>query len=483
MAEENFGIKIGKKAFLSSFFILLGLIIFAGILTLVVPTGSYERQIVNGSEVFNWESFSFTQEGKLPFYRWFTAPLEVLVTSDGVKALALIVLLLIIGGSFAVIDKANVLKSIVSSIVKKFRNRRYFLIAIITFIFMGFGSVLGIFEEAVPLVPIIIALSYLMGWDALVGLGMSLLAITFGFSSAISNPFTIGLAQKLTNLPAFSGTWYRLIIFAVIYTILFFFLVRYAKKIDKDAKKSLVYEEDLVERRRYSSADGFINDNFKDKKTVNAVRCFLLMIFLMLFVIVLGIFIPEVSDIALILMALLYLIAGICTGLFAGMGVLNTFKVFAKGMAGISASAVLILMGISVKHIIVSGNIMDTLLYYAAQPLSGASPYSAVIIIYMIVLCSNFFIGSASAKAFLLIPLLVPFAQMVGLSNQVMITAWAFGDGFSNALYPTNPVLLICLGLSTVSYPKWFRWTFLLQLIVFMLTIGFSLFAVFINYV
>ncbi|HQF33955.1 MAG TPA: hypothetical protein PLM73_09660, partial [Petrotogaceae bacterium] len=133
-----------------------------------------------------------------------------------------------------------------------------------------------------------------------------------------------------------------------------------------------MYEEDLVERRRYSSADGFINDNFKDKKTVNAVRCFLLMILLMLFVIVLGIFIPEVSDIALILMALLYLIAGICTGLFAGMGVLNTFKVFAKGMAGISASAVLILMGISVKHIIVSGNIMDTLLYYAAQPLSGA---------------------------------------------------------------------------------------------------------------
>ncbi|HNY38561.1 MAG TPA: hypothetical protein PKI73_11280, partial [Petrotogaceae bacterium] len=88
-----------------------------------------------------------------------------------------------------------------------------------------------------------------------------------------------------------------------------------------------------------------------------------------------------------------------------------------------------------------------------------------------------------SAKAFLLIPLLVPFAQMVGLSNQIMITAWAFGDGFSNALYPTNPVLLICLGLSTVSYPKWFRWTFLLQLIVFIMTIGFSLFAVFINYV
>ena len=135
-----------------------------------------------------------------------------------------------VGSAFAVLDKSGILQAAIGRIVQAFGGRKYVLLLVIALFFMLLGAFFGIFEEVVPLVPLMIALAYLLGWDSLVGLGMSILATNMGFSAAITNPFTIGVAQKIAGLPLFSGAWLRVLIFIAIYAVLAVFLVSYARR-------------------------------------------------------------------------------------------------------------------------------------------------------------------------------------------------------------------------------------------------------------
>jgi len=135
-----------------------------------------------------------------------------------------------------------------------------------------------------------------------------------------------------------------------------------------------------------------------------------------------------------------------------------------------------------VKLIISNGGIMDTILYYASEKVSQMGPYAAILMIFGLVLMLNFFVGSGSAKAFLLIPIIAPLAELVGLTGQMACQAFCFGDGFTNMLYPTNPLLMITLGVTVVSYTKWFKWTIGLQLAMLAVNAAILMFAVFIGY-
>jgi uncharacterized ion transporter superfamily protein YfcC len=155
---------------------------------------------------------------------------------------------------------------------------------------------------------------------------------------------------------------------------------------------------------------------------------------------------------------------------------------FGAGALGVLPAGLLILMALSVKRIVVAGGIMDTVLYQAGGMLAGASSYGAAAMMYLLVLGMNFFIGSASAKAFLLMPILGPLADITGLSRQLAVQAFAFGDGFSNMLYPTNAVLLISLGLAGMSWGQWFKRTWVLQAFTFVMTMALLLAAVAFGY-
>jgi uncharacterized ion transporter superfamily protein YfcC len=136
----------------------------------------------------------------------------------------------------------------------------------------------------------------------------------------------------------------------------------------------------------------------------------------------------------------------------------------------------------SIKHIVDSGGIMDTILYSAATFISRHPPAMAGFLIYGATLVMNFFIGSASAKAFLMMPILTPLADLVGITRQTAVLAFGFGDGFSNMLFPTNALLIIGLSFTTVAYPTWLRWTIPLQLFVFLVSALFLMVAISIGY-
>ena len=478
--ENNSGIQISKKSFFSSLSILFILMMAAGILTHIVPAGAFEKVLVEGKETIVPGTFTFAGEGGYPIWRWFTAPIEVLWSSDAVTVISIILFIFIIGGTFCLLDKSGMLKYIMNGLVKRFGDSKYTLMAVLVLFFMLFGSVFGIFEELVALVPIVILLSYALGWDSLTGLGMSALSAGFGFAAATLNPFTLGVAQELAGIPAFSGLPFRLAVFVICYLILYFFLRSYGKKVENKPEVSLVYEEDKRQREIYSRFDG-IESLENEQYLGKTVKIFATAMSLVISFIVLGFFIPTLSAVSMPVMAILFLIGGLIAAHASHYGG-NILKDFIAGIGGIAPSALLILMAMSVKLIISNGGIMDTILYYASEKVAQMGPYGAILMIFALVLGLNFFVGSGSAKAFLLIPIIAPLADLIGLSGQVAVQAFCFGDGFTNMLYPTNPLLMITLGVTVVSYPKWFKYTIKLQLLMLVINIAILLLAVAIGY-
>ena len=193
-------------------------------------------------------------------------------------------------------------------------------------------------------------------------------------------------------------------------------------------------------------------------------------------------FIPVLRDYTMIVVAIMFLAAGVSATLAAGMGAKGLGKSFLSGVSAIAPSVLMILMAASIRYTLVEGKILDSLLHWAVTAAGGMSRGVLVLFIYAICLVLNFFIPSGSAKAFLLIPLIVPLAGVFSVSSQICILAFAFGDGFSNVFYPTNPCLLISLGLVDSSYGKWARYSVKFQLMNLLLTAALLLFGLAVGY-
>ena len=491
MAQASTGLRISKKAFLTSFFVLLALMIGAGVLTIAIPSGQYARaQGEYGLQVVP-DTYAAAEKPAYPVWRWFTAPFEVLASSDGLQAIVIIVFIMIVGGAFAILDKAQVLKEAVSLIAKRYASRRYLLLALVTLFFMGIGSFLGIFEETIPLVPVAIALALSLGWDVYVGMGMSILATGFGFSAAIANPFSIGTAQRLAGLPLFSGVGFRIIIFACVYLLFYFWLAAKARKSESRLKGGRLGGDtpggDALGGDTPGGDTPILNSipepaSDRDLKPGRGAAFFGISVLILVGTILTISLTRTFADYSMPIIAIIFLIAGFGSGLVAKMPLKGCLKAFGSGVAGILPGVVLILMAMAVKHIIVSGGIMDTILYGASTIIGESSGYGAAALIYLFTLGMNFFIGSATAKAFLLMPLLAPLADLAGISRQLAVQAFAFGDGFSNMIYPTNAVLLIALGVAGLSWPDWFKKTWLLQVAVLVLTMGLLMIGVLTGY-
>lgn len=448
--QPKAGAQISRQAFLQSAAILGALMLAAGLLTRLVPSGVYTRLTVDGREQIDPASFRLIERPDIPVWRWLTAPLEVLGGPDGLTVITILAFLLMVGAAFAVLDRTGILRGAVERLVAAFGGRRHALLLAVSFFFMLLGATFGLFEEIVPLVPLMVALALSLGWDARIGLGMSVLATNLGFSAALSNPFTLGVAQRLAGLPLFSGLWLRIPIFLAVYAVLALFLLAEARRLERRAPAAPAAPAALPE----APAPRF----------GRALAWFVGCLALILALLVSAPLVPALSDYAFPLVGVLFLIAGLGAGLLSGGGGRVTLRAAGEGLSGIAPAIPLILMAASVKHIVAQGAVLDTLLHQAAAALPSASPFAAAVAVLILTLLIEFFIPSGSAKAFLLMPIVVPLADLVGVTRQVTVLAYCFGDGFSNMAYPTNPVLLISLGLAAVSFPHWLRWTLRLWL-------------------
>ena len=481
MKQEDTSIKIGARAFITAAAIILGLMIFSGILTRIMPAGEYERIDSEGRVLVLDGTYREIERPAYPVWRWFTAPAEVLFGPDNLTLIVLVLFIIIVGGAITILDQAGVMKAMINFLVARFAKRKYALIVVMILFFMVAAGFIGIFEEMIPLIIFIIPVAISLGWDSLTGLGMSLLPLAFGFAAAVTNPFTIGVAQKIANLPLFSGAPLRLMFFTVIFLLVCFFVIRHAKKVERDPKRSISYKEDEALRSRLHGAGIQELSAGISKGKLRALIWFgSCIVIAMLFVLITARM--PISTYAFPIMTILFLIGGIGGGAFSGLKPGKIGAAFGKGMLNFIPGIVLILMAYSVKHIITRGMIMDTILYHAAELISRSPPMAASFLVYAVTLAMEFFIGSASAKAFLMMPILTPLADLVGITRQTVVLAFDFGDGFCNVIFPTNALLLIALSFTVISYPKWMRWTWKLQLIILGITSIFLAVAVKIGY-
>ena len=477
MSKNEASFQINKKSLLTAALIIFILIVLTWSATLFVPPGSYDK---TGDTSVSSDSYIQTGEaGHYPVYNILLSVFKSFAPAGELNLTMIVIMLfiLLIGGSFTVLDKSGILRAVIAKIALRMYHKKRILIAAVSFTFMFLGSFFGILEEIIPLIPLIVGLSFMLGWDSLMGLSLSLLSASFGFAAALYNPFSIGVAQQLAGVELYSGTWLRLIFFVVIYAILLLFLLRYARKLDNDPMSSPVYAEDARRREKYRMTPEQIEEAARFKEDPIAFVGVLLA--LMLVYLVAAPFL-GVADYSMIVIAVIFILAAVVGSKLAGYQ--STAKTFARGMLDIAPGIVLIPMAMAVSTIMKESGIQATIIYQASTAIINSSPFINVLIIYALILLLELFVSQASAKAFLIMPLIVPLAAVSGISGQTTVFTYALGDGFLNVLYPTNAMLLIALGLTTVSFTKWFRFTIWLQLIIMAVSIGFLMFAVFVGY-
>ena len=470
------GISINKKTVVLICILLAAIMAFAGVLTQVLPRGVYETNpdgtIINGT---------YTRiDDKLPIWKILLAPILVFSTDTALTGIGIILMITLIGGTFLILDKCSVLKYIMATIIRKFGSKKYLLLNAMILVCMLLSSTAGILEESVTLVPIAVAISLALGWDSFVGLGMSLIAVAFGFTAATFNPFNVATVQKMADIPVFSGLGYRIIVFVTVYAVLAGFLTVYAKKIEKNPQKSLCYETDIPLREKYNLDDSIAV--LSDAKIKKAAKAFLSCLAGVVVCIILDFVLGAEGGISLPGMAILFTVGGMLAGHFSGLNGKNLLKNFGEGVKTIAPIFPIILIILSITYILDQGNIIPTILNFVYNLIDGLSPFAAIMMLFAFIVVLEFFVGSGTAKAFLIMPIVLPLADMVNVTRQSVTLAFCLGDGFTNLLYPTSGIMIVAIGLVNISYGKWLKFSWKLFALEGILSVALMLIAVAINY-
>lgn len=456
-------VNISKNTFISVVIILFILILMSIGLTYFIPKGI---MIDNNYQVIEDASGIAIWKGLL-------SPFLVLGSSDGVTLIALCIFLTIVTGVFQLLTDTNGIGMIVNKLIKKFENKKKLLISIIVLVFMCFGSFFGLYEETLALLPLIITITISLGYDSYTAFLICTIATGFGFSVAMTNPFTIIVACELIGASVVKGIWFRAITLIIVYLLLLGFVFLHIRKIEKNKEKSTV-EININDNKSVQ------NELVYDNKIFYSNLIFLLSI---LFTIIIFTLIPALSGYTVVGLIVVFLFGGLIVGNINTKGDFKTVLVsFKKGVISVLPAILLVLMASSIKYILVEGQIIDTITNYMIEATANKSTIMAIFVILILVLVLEFFISSSTAKAIIVMGVLGGLIGNINVSKELLVLIYTYGDGFTNTLFPTSPVLLIALSVSGMSYFKWLKKSSILFIILSVLVIGFLLSAYLINY-
>lgn len=279
-----------------------------------------------------------------------------------------------------------------------------------------------------------------------------MVSIAFGYTAATFNPFNVGILQTMADLPLFSGLAYRLLFFVCVYVSLVLFLIVYAKKIEKNPEKSLCYESDKELRVRFGAEVDDEALNNPALKKVDAISDSVK---------------ELINNLPLVGMAILFTVGGIAAGYIAGIRGKALGGGFLEGVKTIAPCLPMIWAILSITYVLQEGNIIHTILYHVHNLTSSMSKTGALFAIFLFVVALEFIVGSGTAKAFLIMPIVLPLADLLGLTRQSIVLAFTMGDGFCNILYPTSGIMVIAIGMVGISYGKYLRWSWKLFVMEF----------------
>ena len=465
---------IETRVFVTVVIVLAIVLIGCGTLSYVIPQGTFLR---DGEGAILTDTYREGSVVGIAPWRVLTAPLRVFASEDALTIIMISVFLLVMSGVFNLLEKTGGIRIFIERLIRDLRGRGGATVCVTVLVFMLFGSFFGMFEELVTLLPIIVLVMLSMNMDTMMGLGACLLAACFGFSAAITNPFSVGLAAEVAGHPMSSGVWLRIVFFVITYLTLCGFLMLHLRRIRKDPTRSPSFEND--EERRRAMREQPTPQSLDETKIFRVYSVFFAV---QAAVLLLVASVRAISGLAIPILAVSFLVTGVVCGLLVCERKRDVAAHIARGALSMLPAVFIIAMASSAKLIMTESGIMDTVMHRVITLLEGKNPFVAVLLIYLLILFLQTFIGSASAKILLVMPIVMPVATALGLSPSIVILAYCMADGFTDVILPTNPVLLIGLSMANVSYGKWVKWTWKLQVFVLLLTVAVLFFGVAIGY-
>ena len=454
-----------------TFTIVFGLIVLAAVLTWVVPAGEYIRETVEvegaSREVVVNDSFHHVDAAPQT-WQIFSALFNGFCDKADI-----VIFILMVGGAFWILNNSHAIDVGVMAFLRQIKKlNRYkwlqrigvenIIIVLVMLMFSVFGAVFGMSEETIAFVVVFIPLAISMGYDSIVGLCMCYVAAHIGFAGAILNPFTIGIAQGIADLPLFSGLEYRLFCWGVLTLIGIVFVLWYAHRVKVNPERSPVYKLDDYWRQRQQDSE---NTKLTVRQSLILVLLLLTIVALVVGVLVFDWYIAEI--------AALFLAMGIIAGILDRQNADSIAKLFLEGCKDILSAALVVGLASGIIFILRDGKVIDTILYGLTRSLAQMGDVASVGAMYAFQTLLNVVMPSGSAKAALTMPIMAQFADLIEVSRQTTVLAFQFGDGFTNMITPTSGVLIGCLGVAKIPYGVWFKWVW--KFILFLVFVGFLL--------
>lgn len=442
-----------------TYVILFSLIILAAIGSYFIPAGIYERTKDERTGRTLVDPTSYHHVARTPL-----TPFKVVKSvPQGMIASATIVFFCFIcGGAFSILQATGAVDAGVSKLILTLRGKEKLLIPITMLIFSILGTTIGMAESVIVFIPIGVALSKAMGFDDIVAVAILSTGAGIGFSSGMANPFTVGVAQNIAELPLFSGIQFRFVGHVALYLSAVGYTLNYANKIKKDPTKSLVYGLD----RKIT-----VSDHSFEKVVFSKNHILVLLVMILFFSVMITGTIKGQYD--MIDMMTIFLGMGIIGGFLGGLSPNVIATAFVKGCASITFGAIVIGVSRGILIVLQEGQIIDTMINWLASGVQVLEGSFAAVGMFWVQSVINFFIPSGSGQAATTMPIMIPLADLIGITRQTAVMAFHYGDGFSNQIIPTSATLMAVLGTANVPYDKWVK--FIAPLMVIWTAIGSAL--------
>ncbi len=430
---------------IDSLVLIFSFIVFAQLLSYVVPHGQFERApvpdqpdrmvVIDGTFAVLPAEDAVT----LPAWHFLMAVTDGLASAQGI-----IFLIFLVGGVIAVLRKTGAIDAALHRAVERLGHAPWLLIGGCLLLFSVGSFTIGMGEEYVPLVPIIVTMSLAMRMDAVVAMGMVWVPYGIGWACAGINPFGVLIAQNIANVPLTSGWALRLGMMAVFLVIAFHHIYRYAMRVQADPSTSLVAHVDY-------------SNGFESPADISMTPRRIAI--LVIFVLGLAAFVYGVSEHHWYISELnaIFLGIGLLAAVIAGLSAGDTSRTFLEGAAAMTPAALLVGFARTIEVVMTDGQIIDTIVFSIAGLLEGLPAEASALGMLVVQTVCNFFIPSGSGQAFVTMPIMSPLATLTDVPQQTAVLAYQFGDGFTNMIVPTSALVMGALALGKVPYASWFR--------------------------
>lgn len=443
----------------NTYLLIFSLLVLIAALTWIIPGGRYERTIMNGREVVVPNSFKYVESHPQGIFDLFISPLKGFV-----EAALIIGFVLIVGGAFNVLAKTDAINSLINKLAKAYKTSKLLqnlFIPVLMLMFSLGGATFGMNEEIIPFVLIIVPICLALGYDSIVGVAIPLIGAHIGFASAFLNPFNVGIAQGIAEVPLFSGIGYRMISWAISTAVAILFLLWYVRRLKKNPRISPMFEEDEARRKNEHFDVIYNNDNhFSLRHKAVLITFVLSLVLLVVGVVEFQWYIEEIAG--------MFFIMGIVVGIIGGLKSDDLIKAFVDGAKDLVGTALIIALARATLVLSRDANIIDTILYGLSPFIESSSPVFASQKMFVVQAIINFFVHSGSGQAALTMPIMAPLADLAGVTRQTAILAFQFGE-YTNIIIPTSAVTMGALSMARVPWDKWAKWVLPLMTILFVL--------------